>query len=195
MRRGVRDVVGVDGSYIDPASLLIPGAHFEATDISRPLDLGRKFGLVECLEVAEHLPETHADTLVDTLARHGDVVLFSAAIPGQGGEYHVNEQPLEYWRAKFAARGYAAYDAIRHRIAALSDIEPWYRYNAVVYASAEGESRLSLEARASLVDSGQVLPNIAPFSWRARCAVVRALPTPVTFALARLKHRAVTFSR
>jgi SAM-dependent methyltransferase len=195
IKQGVGDVVGLDGPYVDSASLLIPGTLFQATDISRSFDLRRKFGLVECLEVAEHLREEAADTLVASLVRHADVVLFSAAVPGQGGEHHVNEQPLEYWRSKFAGCGYDVYDAIRPEVVALADIEPWYRYNALVYANNEGAKRLSVVARASLVPPGQALRNVAPYAWRARCAVIRALPAPMTFALARLKHRALNLAR
>jgi 2-polyprenyl-3-methyl-5-hydroxy-6-metoxy-1,4-benzoquinol methylase len=92
-RQGVGDVAGADGSYVDQASLAIPVEQFIATDLSQPIDLRRRFDLVQCLEVAEHLPADSADTLVDSLVRHGSVILFSAAVPGQGGEHHVNEQP------------------------------------------------------------------------------------------------------
>lgn len=62
--------------------------------------------LVLCLEVAEHLPESAADTLCDALAAAtGDRLVFSAATPGQGGAGHINEQPGEYWAAKLGARG------------------------------------------------------------------------------------------
>ena len=90
---GVTDILGVDGSYVSAESLVIPPANFRAADLCRPLELGRRFDLVQSLEVAEHLPAAAADTLVSTLTRHGDIVLFSAARPGQGGESHLNEQP------------------------------------------------------------------------------------------------------
>jgi SAM-dependent methyltransferase len=189
LRKANVAVTGVDGHYVDPRSLLIPAERFVAADISQPLDLGRRFDLVECLEVAEHLPGSCADTLVDSLVRHGDLILFSAAIPGQGGEFHVNEQPYDYWRAKFATRGYETYDAIRPLVAGLDDIEPWYRYNSFVFANDAGRSRLSEAARARHVPAGVPAADLSPFSWRLRCAMLSLLPAETSSQLARLKHR------
>ena len=53
---GVRDVLGLDGDYLQPDRLAIPPASFRSLDISQPFDLGRKWALVQCLEVAEHIP-------------------------------------------------------------------------------------------------------------------------------------------
>ncbi len=61
--------------------------------------------VVLCTEVAEHLPESYAEPLVDLLVGLGPVSVFTAATPGQGGHHHLNEQPHEYWIAKFEARG------------------------------------------------------------------------------------------
>lgn len=68
--------------------------------------------LVICLEVAEHLPPRDADFLCEVLRACGGSkwLVFSAAIPGQGGEGHLNEQPPEYWRAKLHGHGWR-YDA------------------------------------------------------------------------------------
>jgi SAM-dependent methyltransferase len=57
-------------------------------------------------EVAEHLPASCADRYVDCLCRARRAVIFTAATPGQGGTDHVNEQPNDYWIAKFTARGF-----------------------------------------------------------------------------------------
>jgi hypothetical protein len=65
--------------------------------------MGRRFDLVQSLEVGEHLPLSAAETLVDSLTTASDRVLFSAAVKGQGGEFHVNEQPLAFWQELFEA--------------------------------------------------------------------------------------------
>src|SRR3990170_3513029 len=140
---GVREVVAVDGDYVAPDQLAIDRSAFVAHDLSRPLDLGRRFDLVQSLEVAEHIAAEHADLFVDNLVRHSDVVLFSAAVPNQGGEHHVNEQPPQYWRERFAARGYSAFDWVRPRIADWREVKAWYRYNTLVYANEAGRKRLS----------------------------------------------------
>jgi len=188
---GAGEVLGVDGAYVDRATLRIEPREFVARDLSQPFDLGRAFDLVQCLEVAEHLPEAAADTLVASLARHGDVVLFSAAPPGQGGEHHVNEQPLDYWVAKFRARGYEPYDHPRLAVRGVGEIEPWYRYNALLFASGRGAARLSDAARSTALAPGTPIPDRASLAWRIRCGVLRALPSRVIDWLARVKHRAV----
>jgi SAM-dependent methyltransferase len=188
-RRGNIRLLGVDGNYVDPSGLLIDQSCFVTRDISQRFDLGERFELVQCLEVAEHIPARSADTFVDNLVRHGDLVLFSAATPGQGGEFHVNEQPYDYWRKKFADRGYLMYDAIRGYLRELGDIEPWYRYNAFVFANEHGAARISAGARRCLVSEHRPVANVAPLSWRARCLAISILPIAAASSLARMKHR------
>jgi len=131
---GVSDALGIDGDYVDRTSLQIPLDRFAPVDLRQPFTLGRKFDLVQTLEVAEHLDEACADTFVESLARHGDIVLFSAAVPGQGGTHHVNEQWPSYWAEKFAKAGYTAYDIIRPRIWTDPRVLYWYRQNILIFA-------------------------------------------------------------
>lgn len=194
-RLGEIDVIGVDGDYVDPKSLTIPLDNFLARNIALPFDLGRRFELVECLEVAEHLAAEHANALVDNLVRHGDLIVFSSAIPGQGGEFHVNEQPYEYWRDRFAERGYQLFDAIRSHIRSQSRIEPWYRYNSFIYANPQGATRLAESTRRTAINSARPIPDIAPLWWRARCRMISLLPGGVASEVARIKHRAANLMR
>lgn len=130
-RLGIEDYQGVDG-YTPAESLRIPADRFQIHDLSVPLRLDRRFDLVMCLEVAEHLDASVADGLVESLTRLGPVVLFSAAVPHQGGTGHVNEQFPEYWVERFAARGYAAVDAVRPAIWTDDDVAWWYRQNVLL---------------------------------------------------------------
>lgn len=109
------------------------GDQFLQHDLTEPLDLGRDFDLVLCLEVGEHLPGDAADTLVASLVQHGDDVLFSAAVPGQDGKGHINCQPHEYWHEKFGAHGFDVYDVVRPLIAHDPRVSPWYRNNTFLY--------------------------------------------------------------
>lgn len=186
---GVERMLGVDGDYVPRDTLVIPKEHFRAIDISKPFDLNDRFDLVQCLEVAEHVPTESADTLIGNLCRHGDVILFSAAIPGQGGEFHVNEQPYEYWRAKFAARGYTTVDFVRAPVRRIREIEPWYRFNTFVFVNELGMKRLGTAARQAAVPTTEALMNLAPLPWRLRCFVLSLLPSGAVSSLARLKHR------
>lgn len=126
--RWMDDVAGVD-----IAAPKLPGVFRH--DLTEPLDMGRDFDLVLCLETGEHLPESAADTLVDSCVRHSDEVVFSAAVLGQEGIGHINCQPHEYWHEKFAARGYQAYDPFRPMLAREPAVSPWYRDNIFLYAA------------------------------------------------------------
>ena len=188
-KAGVSDSIGVDGPYVDRATLAVPSECFIAWDLSQPLNLNRRFDLVQSLEVAQCIDLAHADVFVDSLCRHGDVIMFSAAVPGQGGERHVNEQPLQYWREKFAARGYAAFDWIRPVIAPLPKIEPWYRYNCLLYATASVAAEFAPEIQATRIPTGVQVAELASALWRTRNAVLRSLPPGVVQQLALLKHK------
>src|SRR5262249_49881456 len=106
-------------------------------DLEQPFDLGRRFDLAISLEVAEHLSAAAAAGVVASLARHADVVLFSAAIPFQGGHHHVNEQFLDYWGRLFEAHAYQAVDCLRCLIWNNPAVLWWLRQNIVVFVKQE----------------------------------------------------------
>src|SRR5271170_1552361 len=87
---GVEHVRGIDGGYVDTASLLIPQECFSAVDLSKPFELFGRYDLAVCLEVGEHLRARMANVLVQQLTTIAPIILFSAAITGQGGIHHVN---------------------------------------------------------------------------------------------------------
>jgi SAM-dependent methyltransferase len=191
-RAGVRDCVGVDGDYVDQANLAIPSECFIAGDLSQPLDLNRNFDIVQSLEVAQCIGIADADVFVETLCRHGELIIFSAAVPGQGGERHINEQPIEYWRRKFSLLGYIAFDWIRPLASSISEVEPWYRYNSLLFASERAAGDLPLDIRATRVTSAPIA-NVAPLSWRLRNAALRCLPQRCVHQLALVKHQLVNW--
>lgn len=146
---GVQEYQGYDGAHVK--QLQIPKQRFAVADLSRPLHAARRFDLAICCEVAEHLPTGSAETLVASLAALSDAVLFSAAIPGQGGKHHVNEQWPAYWQALFRARVYSAYDFIRPQIWNDRRVEFWYRQNTILYVADSAASSLQLPDKTSEV--------------------------------------------
>jgi SAM-dependent methyltransferase len=150
---GVDDVMGIDGQWAQKVGLVIPESQFQDYDLSTPIDLGRRFDLVLTLEVAEHIAAARSDTFVDTLCRHADTILFSAALPGQGGRMHLNEQPLSYWVDKFSRRNYGVIDALRPYIWNDADIGPCYRQNMVLFAIPERVPAIEAAARSELGES------------------------------------------
>lgn len=192
---GISDISGVDGAYVDTRALHIPVENFTAADLSMPIDLGRQFDLVQSLEVAEHVRAEAADQFVANLVRHSKgAILFSAAPPGQGGEFHVNEQPYEYWREKFQAAGYEAYDYVRPLIADDHQISFWYRYNTLLYLTTDRSLSATDAVRQSLVSPDSTLTDISPLAFRARKLIIRCLPYSWQHQLARIKARAAAAS-
>jgi SAM-dependent methyltransferase len=137
MAQGVADVLGLEGDWVAEAQLRIPPARFRRADLRRPIVLDRRFDLACSLEVAEHLPPERADGFVADLARLAPLVLFSAALPGQGGPDHLNEQWPAYWAARFAANGFRAVDCLRLRLWADEQVAWWYRQNLLLFSHAD----------------------------------------------------------
>lgn len=129
------DVLGIDGPWMSGDRTNIP-YYAHQLHKSIPDDIGH-FGLAVSLEVAEHLPPARAQSFVEDLCRLADVVLFSAAIPGQGGAGHTNEQPATYWARLFDINGYVVSGALRWMIWDDSRVENWYRQNLLLAVSAE----------------------------------------------------------
>lgn len=183
--RGVLDVGAGEGHWLDAAHALWPGAsmlgldlitrtdtfpmvhHWDADgDVELPLHAGpgdnnpeqtqhRRWPLVLCLETAEHLTPESGDRLVAELCRVGREVLWSAAIPGQGGDGHVNEQPPAYWSERFNRHGFFLSDPFRMRLWGDAEVESWYRQN------------LLLAQPATIMGDGRVLmPDRGDEPWR-----------------------------
>ena len=165
VRNGVPDVLGVDGDYVDPSVLALPAGCFLACDLTSSFvdRIGRRFDLVVCLEVAEHLSTEHAERFAASLTELGDTILFSAAIPGQGGTNHVNEQWPSWWSRLFAAAGFEVVDVLRARFWNDERVAVWYRQNVFVYTR-----RPEVLARAS---AGSTLPvdAVHPELWTRVC--------------------------
>jgi SAM-dependent methyltransferase len=133
MDLGIGDLIGVDGAWARSA-LAIPEDVFRSFDLSCPFDLGRRFDLVISMEVGEHIPASCAVTFVNNLVCHSDAVVFSAAIPLQGGTHHLNERWPSYWTSIFMERGYRCFDFLRWKIWNDHRVETWYRQNVLIFA-------------------------------------------------------------
>lgn len=188
--RGIMDLYGVDGDYVDCRKLEIPISNFTTANLNAAFDLGRKFDLVQSLEVGEHIEENASDIFVDSLARHARrYILFSAAPPGQGGEYHVNEQPYEFWRKKFEERGFATLDTVRPTIANDNRISYWYRYNTLLFIRCELLPGIEENLRSKVLLASERIKDLSPLPFRFRKALVRRLPKVVNTQIAFLKAR------
>jgi len=120
------EVLGLDG-HPDPA---IPAQSVDLADELPTFE--RPFDLAVCLEVAEHLPPARAETFIAEMCRLSDTILFSAAVPGQGGTGHLNEQWPQYWVNLFVAHGFTCSDDLRWKIWGDDRVCWWYRQNLMV---------------------------------------------------------------
>lgn len=188
---GLQDIAGVDGNYVDRSLLLFETAQFTPCDISKPFDVGRSFDLVQCLEVAEHVPSACARTLVSNIVRHGRLVMFSAAVPGQGGENHINEQPYEYWRDQFVAHDYRLFDFVRSQVAENREVEPWYRYNLMLFAHDSLIHQLPMEVTVTRVLDNARIRDHSPLFYQIRKAILQRLPNTFISRLAVWKHQRI----
>lgn len=146
-QEGATDICGIDGNWVNENHLKIQKEYFIKHDFSKDTDpdISRTFDLGISLEVAEHLPSHSAKSFISLLTSLSDFVLFSAAIPGQGGVGHINEQWPDYWISLFEERGYIGIDAIRKNIWNDKAIHFWYRQNVLLFVRNERIMDLKIE--------------------------------------------------
>jgi hypothetical protein len=130
---GSRLAHGFDGRWNRQEHMLDPRIAFTPVDLEEQIPHGYSYDLAISLEVAEHLRPQCAAAFVAALSRLSDVVLFSAAIPGQGGTNHVNERYPSYWGSLFSSHGYAIFDAFRPTFWSDARISSYYRQNTFLY--------------------------------------------------------------
>ncbi|MEI6167049.1 MAG: class I SAM-dependent methyltransferase [bacterium] len=128
LTRGI-DVIGLEGSELAIRKAKHP-ERIEKCDLRRELNLTRRFDMIWCIEVVEHVHPSHVHNLMRTFVNHSDRVVMSAAKPGQGGEGHFNEQPPEYWIELFAQYGYG-YDESSTQI--LRQLKECYSESMLVF--------------------------------------------------------------
>lgn len=132
--KGVAEIQGVDGPWVEQDLLVIPPDRFLRANLGEPVTLPRRYDLAISLEVAEHLPCERAEGFVAMLTGFADQVLFSAAIPKQGGGRHINERWQSWWVELFSACGYDVHDFIRARIWNDEQMPYWYRQNTLFFS-------------------------------------------------------------
>ncbi|MEP2934936.1 MAG: methyltransferase domain-containing protein [Gilvibacter sp.] len=134
-QHGVAEVLGLDGSWTELERLYknIDPAEFREVDLEKPIHLDKKYDLVISLEVAEHLSSKSETIFVESLIAAGDTIVFSAAIPDQGGQNHINEKWLSDWAKIFEPHGFVPVDLFRKDLWNNESVFWWYRQNILVF--------------------------------------------------------------
>ena len=132
---GVEAVHGYDGPWAkDPSKENLSEHEFSSVDFEHADFIHpEKTDLALSLEVAEHISTASARDFVHLLCKASDVVVFSAALPLQGGQGHINEQPISYWSDLFTKEGYVPFDLLRRTLWNNDNVEVWYRQNICIY--------------------------------------------------------------
>jgi len=105
-------------------------------DLKRPVVLNRRFDLVTCIEVGEHLPKRAAPRLVASIAAAADRrVVFSASSPGERGDDHITLREPEWWAALFEGYGFRFDEPesrLLRRLFKEADAPEWLRFAIVL---------------------------------------------------------------
>ena len=139
-QRGI-SVYGVDAAASAINNSLIPTEYLDQHDLREPLTVESRYDLVICFEVLEHLSEDYANIIVSTISDAGDIAVVTAATPGQGGSYHMNEQPKEYWIDKFQKCGMVFLPEKTKHIRAKINVEElsWVTDNLLIFQQANSQ--------------------------------------------------------
>lgn len=143
---GCQVIHGLDGTVADQSQLVVSRNQLESIDFEGDWSVGNKFDLIISMEVAEHLTAAAADRLIRNMCESTDQVLFSAAIPRQPGQHHINCQWPSAWQAIFNKYGFQCSDQIRWKLWSNELVESWYRQNVFFASRArkdEAEPRLA----------------------------------------------------
>lgn len=168
---GSTRLVGLDGAWNQQSKMIDSDIRFFPVDLEAFAWRDEKFDLAMSLEVAEHLRPDASSAFVEGLVASSDVIVFGAALPGQGGTHHVNERPHSFWADQFQMRGYLPFDFFRPTFWADSRVCYWYRQNTFLYVRAESQAAFRLAERGCLPMSKLEFMNaIHPSLFESRSA-------------------------
>lgn len=143
---GIETIQGFEGPWAKTANLVVSDDAVDFQDLENSVSGDRTFDLVISLEVAEHLSDARSAGFVKDLCNLGDCIMFSAAIPLQGGTGHITERWQSHWAKLFEAEGYSVYDPVRPLIWDDGEVAFWYRQNTMVYVRRGSEAETKIKA-------------------------------------------------
>jgi SAM-dependent methyltransferase len=144
---GSKSLFGLDDTWNSQSLMLDPDINFRGIDLNKPFSIPTKVDMAICLEIAEHLAPSTSPHLIKCLADTSDVILFSAAYTGQGGDNHINEQPHTYWARLFAKHDLVPFDMFRPEFWGNENVFMWYRQNTFLYVRRNSTSYRQITSR------------------------------------------------
>lgn len=164
---GSQVIKGFDGDWVKRGSLLSKNIDFTPENMMQDIDLEDRYDLCISLEVAEHLPDKHAKKYVDMLCNASDLVLFGAAIEGQGGVNHINERWQSYWVDLFKQNGYREYDIFRGALWDDDDVRWWYKQNAFLFVKTSAE-KVVVDAEVLIKMEHKIIDVVHPDNYQTK---------------------------
>ena len=158
---GAERVFGLEGHWVTREMLDDPRINFFPSNLESRFSLPDRTDMAISLEVAEHLTPGRAETFVEDLCSIAPRILFSAAIPNQGGVNHLNERWQSFWANLFEELRYRPLDLIRPQIWTEGGIPVWYRQNTLLYVSEEVADELKTAER----QTPAMLDVVHPDQW------------------------------
>jgi SAM-dependent methyltransferase len=152
---GIARVLGLDGADVPDRLLQIDPSDVQRVDLREPIPFLGRFDVALSLEVGDCLPSEAAQKFVTGLTRMSDVVVFSAAVPGQSANPTLNERWPSYWSTLFASERFTCCDILRAGLWYDQRVNWRYAQNMLVFVSESREDlldRLSSARRASVLD-------------------------------------------
>lgn len=155
------NVQGYDGNEYSQ-ELQIENDEFAQVNLMEPLQEKNHYDIAISLEVAEHIPIKHCDTFLSSITDLADIIVFSAAVPFQMGQGHVNEQYQSYWVKKFDEKGYECLDVLRKQVWSCKDVCHYYKQNLFIMLRRKNEFQKIIE---KYKGASEIVDVIHPETW------------------------------
>ena len=143
----VNKIVAFDG-FSNPEFNDYSNIMFHRLDLNNNTDKVKEiqdqhFDIAICMEVAEHINPQASASLIKLLTKHANVVIFTAAVPNQGGHGHINCQPRTFWNKLFVEQNFTINTKVMPFIQSNENIAIWYRLNITDYVKNDSDLKIS----------------------------------------------------
>jgi hypothetical protein len=92
-----------------------------------------KFDLAISIEVAEHLNPAVSSSFIEWMTSVADVIVFSAAVPSQDGDGHINCRSRSDWYQFIKKYDFTIADTLRQHFISNPNLGLWHKFNVVDY--------------------------------------------------------------
>jgi hypothetical protein len=136
IKKHLPNIISVGFEFSDEAVQHAVCSDIIQHDLTTPLTISkspRTLGL--CLEVLEHIEDIHWKSVLENITKNCDRVIFSAAVPGQGGVGHINCRLKIVWIKRFHELGWVVdLDGTNHLLNYMKNgyHMGWFANNAMV---------------------------------------------------------------